>query len=74
MIDRTVWAAETFLHGHWHTERGGLDKIDARELAHELARRGERARIAEYTDEEGTSAISSEELEEQTTASALHDT
>ena len=74
MANQTVWAAETFYHGHWHTERGGLDKADARDLAATLSRRGERARIAEYTDEEGTSAISSEEIEEQTTASALHDT
>ena len=58
----TVWAAETFTHGHWHTERGGLDRADAIELAERLSRNGERARIAEYLDEEGTSAISSEEI------------
>jgi hypothetical protein len=62
----TVWAAETFAHGHWHTARGGLDKADAIDLAETLARLGERARIAEYSDEEGTSAINAMDIYSET--------
>ena len=59
----TVWSAEVFVGGIWVVRRGGLDRSEAAALARVYARRGDRARIAEYLADEGTSAICAIEVE-----------
>lgn len=59
--ETTVWAAEKFT-GSWKVVRGGLTREEAIDLATELAQGGEEMSIAEYTTDEGSSAISREEF------------
>jgi len=58
MAKRTVWAVELF-DSHWRTLIGGLTKSKALSEAKKLAKRETHAiSIAEYTQAEGSSAIS----------------
>jgi hypothetical protein len=55
--NRSVWAVELWEGGHWKTAIGGLNKPEAKRQAKLLVRQGETASIAEYTSDEGSSAI-----------------
>jgi hypothetical protein len=58
----TVWAVETFANGHWSVVEGGLVRSVAEAEARKLASKGERVSIAEYSPDEGSSALGREEI------------
>lgn len=62
---RRIWSVEIFDRGHWIVEKGGLGKVAAKKQARVYAKKGERVSIAEYTDSEGSSAISRETVDKK---------
>jgi hypothetical protein len=59
MSKRTVWAVEFWGSSGWAVAVGGLNKAEALRQAKAFAKsEGQRVSIAEYTQDEGSSAIS----------------
>lgn len=56
-----VFAVEAF-SGSWRTIKGGLTRDEALVQARRIAAEGERVSVAEYTTDEGSSAVGREEV------------
>ena len=64
MNSERVWAVEVMLGGSWHVTAGGLPYAEAVRHARRVLARGDAGRVsvAEYSNEEGSSALRREEI------------
>ena len=56
-----IYAVEIFASS-WHVVEGGLTRKDALQQARRIAADGKRVSVAEYTTDEGSSAVGREEV------------